>query len=86
MNDVFHFQSLFLFYRTESELLGEIINIVNLVLMTLDKHPLNIKGNIGIDKPIIDLQSLLHQESKYVCYWNLGYGRYWKDNHCRRNV
>ncbi|KAK7349756.1 hypothetical protein VNO77_07392 [Canavalia gladiata] len=53
-------------YRTEVELFGEIINIVNLVLMKLDKHPLNLEGLIGIDNPIQYLESLLHQKSKAV--------------------
>ncbi|KAK7349754.1 hypothetical protein VNO77_07390 [Canavalia gladiata] len=62
-------------YRTEVELLGEIINIVNLVLLKLDKHSLNLKGFIGIDKPIQYLESLLHQKSKVVLVigiWGMG--------------
>ena len=66
---------LFLFYRTEVDLLGEIINTVNLVLISLDTHPFNIKGHIGIEKSIQHLESLLHQESKYVRVigiWGMG--------------
>ncbi|KAK7349760.1 hypothetical protein VNO77_07397 [Canavalia gladiata] len=60
---------------TEVEVLGEIINIVNLVLMKLDKHPLNLEGLVGIDKPIQYLESLLHQKSKAVLVigiWGMG--------------
>ncbi|KAL3038167.1 hypothetical protein AAZX31_01G114700 [Glycine max] len=62
-------------YKTEVDLLGEIINTVNLVLISLDTHPFNIKGHIGIEKSIQHLESLLHQESKYVRVigiWGMG--------------
>lgn len=62
-------------YRTEVELLGEIINIVNLVLTSLDKFDPESSRLIGIDKQIQHLESLLHQESKYVRVigiWGMG--------------
>ncbi|KAG5069216.1 hypothetical protein JHK85_001593 [Glycine max] len=61
--------------RTEVELLGEIINIVNLVLTSLDKFDPESSRLIGIDKQIQHLESLLHQESKYVRVigiWGMG--------------
>ncbi|RDX70033.1 TMV resistance protein N, partial [Mucuna pruriens] len=62
-------------YKTEVELLGEVINIVNLVLMRLGKHPVNLRGAIGIEKPIQYVESLLHQESKdvrVIGIWGMG--------------
>ncbi|KAK7349762.1 hypothetical protein VNO77_07399 [Canavalia gladiata] len=48
-------------FRNDAELLEEIIN---LVLMKLNRHPSKSKGLVGIDKPIAHLESLLCQESK----------------------
>ncbi|RDY08056.1 TMV resistance protein N, partial [Mucuna pruriens] len=62
-------------YKTEVNLLEEIINIVNLELMSLDKLPPKSTRLIGINKPIQHLEPLLHQESKYVRVigiWGMG--------------
>lgn len=62
-------------YKTEVELIGEIINIVTLVLMKFGKHPLDSKGVVGIEKPIQYLESLLRQDSKNVRVigiWGMG--------------
>nr|KYP35156.1 TMV resistance protein N [Cajanus cajan] len=51
-------------YKAEVKFLGEIINIVNLMLMRLDKNPLNSKRFIGINRSIQCLESMLHHESE----------------------
>ncbi|XP_027337251.1 disease resistance protein RML1A-like [Abrus precatorius] len=62
-------------YQTEVQFLGEVVNIVNLMLMRLGKHPANIKGLIGIDKATQHIESLLHQQPKSVRVigiWGMG--------------
>ncbi|KAG5071136.1 hypothetical protein JHK86_006347 [Glycine max] len=61
--------------KTEVELLGEIINIVNLELMRLDKNPVSLKGLIGIDRSIQYLESMLQHESsnvRVIGIWGMG--------------
>ncbi|KAK7349751.1 hypothetical protein VNO77_07386 [Canavalia gladiata] len=62
-------------FRNDAELLEEIVKIIDLQLMRMGKHPVNSKGLVGIDKRIIDLESLLHQESKdvrVIGIWGMG--------------
>lgn len=62
-------------YRNEPELLGEIINIVDLELMRLDKNPVSLKGLIGIDRSIQYLESMLQHESsnvRVIGIWGMG--------------
>ncbi|XP_068473769.1 disease resistance protein RPV1-like [Phaseolus vulgaris] len=62
-------------YMTEVELLGEVINIINLVLRRLGEHPLNLKGVVGIEKQVQYLESLLLQEStdvRVIGIWGMG--------------
>nr|WIL59983.1 nodulation protein [Melilotus officinalis] len=59
-------------FRNDAELLEEIIN---LVLKSLSKHPINTNGLIGVGKPIAHLESLLRQETKKVRVigiWGMG--------------
>ncbi|KAG5071139.1 hypothetical protein JHK86_006350 [Glycine max] len=61
--------------KTEVELLGEIINIVDLELMRLDKNPVSLKGLIGIDRSIQYLESMLQHESsnvRVIGIWGMG--------------
>ncbi|XP_027337256.1 disease resistance protein RML1A-like [Abrus precatorius] len=59
-------------FQNDAELLEE---IVNLLLLRLNKHPINSKGLVGICKPIAHLESLLCQESKdvrIIGIWGVG--------------
>ncbi|XP_027336238.1 disease resistance-like protein DSC1 [Abrus precatorius] len=59
-------------FRNDAEMLDE---IVKQVLMRFSKHPINMKGLIGIGKPISDIESLLCQESKdvrVIGIWGMG--------------
>uniref|UniRef100_A0A368UJK8 TIR domain-containing protein n=1 Tax=Glycine max TaxID=3847 RepID=A0A368UJK8_SOYBN len=61
--------------RNEPELLGEIINIVNLELMRLDKNPLSLKGLVGIDRSIQYLELMLQHDSsnvRVIGIWGMG--------------
>ncbi|KAK7390301.1 hypothetical protein VNO78_25603 [Psophocarpus tetragonolobus] len=60
-------------HKAEVNLLGEIINIVNLVLKRSDKNPINLKRLIGIDRPMQRLESMIHQESKDVRVIEMGW-------------
>ena len=56
-------------------MLGEVINIINLVLRRLGEHPLNLKGVVGIEKQVQYLESLLLQEStdvRVIGIWGMG--------------
>ncbi|XP_028224450.1 disease resistance protein RPP5-like isoform X3 [Glycine soja] len=62
-------------YKNEVELLGEIINTVNLKLMRLDKNPLSLKGLVGIDRSIQYVESMLQHESsnvRVIGIWGMG--------------
>ncbi|XP_061361192.1 putative disease resistance protein At4g11170 [Gastrolobium bilobum] len=62
-------------FRTDAELVKEIIKTVNLELKKLDKNPIHSKGLVGICNPMEHLESLLHQESKdvrIIGIWGMG--------------
>ncbi|XP_057445594.1 disease resistance-like protein DSC1 [Lotus japonicus] len=59
-------------YRNDADLLEEIINRV---LMSMPKYPVNRKRLIGMEKPIADLESLLWKESTkahIIGIWGMG--------------
>ncbi|KAH1068665.1 hypothetical protein GYH30_006306 [Glycine max] len=62
-------------YKTEVELLEKITESVNLELRRLRNHPHNLKGVIGMEKPIQSLESLIRQKSinvNVIGIWGMG--------------
>ncbi|XP_061361179.1 TMV resistance protein N-like isoform X2 [Gastrolobium bilobum] len=62
-------------FRDDAELLEEIIKTINLELKRLKQHAVHSKGLVGIDKPILHLESLLCQDSKdvrVIGIWGMG--------------